>query len=525
MQSSLLDERLAGNHRESVLARMAAEAGIADKLLDDAFLNDPGNECSPPPIDWSAIGLEKYGLEEGGYKVCYEKSTGILKLVSMGLYGAESRQAEQVIVAELREASGSVFDTAVVGCEGITVSGGSRIGSYDSTSPGKAWNESDPGDNAGLKTLGGRSDIVLGDNARIYGDVVSNGSVFFGKKKQGSSSVVTGDVIAGGNIEINGDSSVRGDVYSAGKVDFNGSGEIFGNLSANRDVNFEEYASSVDGNIQAGGKVKSKKRKAADHVGGDITENSNPDNSSAPVAGECDVLNIVETMQEYTDVEDSGPLTAGVYPYADWIITPDGVSYFNETWDVQKRERDSSRRMEVVEVGGRNMSMLRTGDFNLVNSSLTISGGDVAIFVDGDLNLGTGGGRGLIIEDGSTLTFFVTGSTKIASTIQMNAERSVNAEGHAVFSIYSSKEDKKEEAGVIINGGSNVVANVYAPLANVSVNSGGGVFGALRGKTLDIYGDGTIAYDEALGLINANGGSESDSAPEFISWGDSFGEY
>lgn len=508
VQLSHVDERMAGNHRDFVLARMAAEKGLSEAYpLVGSLSSDVS--CSFSEGWFVAVNKKDYDEGRGDYEVCYQQLGGSIALKSRGLYGAQGRQAER-IVEGVFTAPSLPPGTGLVGCEGFSMNGGSRIGSYDSTSLDGEWDPQNPGRKAAIRVLDTKADVVLDGNEKIYGDVYAAGNVFV----EGGSSEVFGNVNSGGDVAIGGNSSIHGDVKAYKDIGFNGTGMVDGSLLANGNISFQNYSSFVGGDVQAGGSVDSQVRNPEDHVAGKVQEYSSP-NNSLPLLGSCDSMDIKGEIENYSDLQNTGPLTTGGWPYSDWVITPENVSRYNNSEGVKRREIDESRDMHEVEVLGRKISMLKTGDFNLTYEPLTISGGDVALFVDGDLNLGTGGGEGLIIDDDSTLTIFVTGKTLVSSAISMDATNSVNNDGDPIFSIYSSKEDKKNETGVVVNGGANLVANVYAPYANVSVNSGGGVFGAFRGKTLDVYGDGTLAIDEGLNKKSSDGKA---SESEFVSW-------
>lgn len=78
----------------------------------------------------------------------------------------------------------------------------------------------------------------------------------------------------------------------------------------------------------------------------------------------------------------------------------------------------------------------------------------------------------------------------------MPETQTLNFSGRPAFSIFSSYES--DGFGVNIDGGGRVVANVYAPYTKASINSGGGLFGSVNAKHVDVFGGGVIVYDELL---------------------------
>lgn len=122
-----------------------------------------------------------------------------------------------------------------------------------------------------------------------------------------------------------------------------------------------------------------------------------------------------------------------------------------------------------------------------------------------------GGGASFIIERGIALEIYVTGRVNMGGGLRnLNESPTItvieNGEAAALpsFAIYSSFEGTN---GVNIGGDSQIFASVYAPLADVRVDGSGGLYGAVRGRSVDVRGAGGIHYDLALG----NTGSSSDS--------------
>ena len=198
----------------------------------------------------------------------------------------------------------------------------------------------------------------------------------------------------------------------------------------------------------------------------------------------------------------------GSYPFVDWVLSPGGLSAFDETWNKKEWvEFSESQDINILEEGRK---VVRVNDFKLKNGSLIVSGGDVVLFVDGDFELGKGGSS-YEIEDGSSLTVFVKGKTDIAHGVKMDDSKTLGSEGSPRLSIFSSGED------VDLKSSSKGVASVYAPYSDVSINSGGQFFGSLRGKTLKVTGGGLIAYDIALASEGPTSVGEGGD-PEIKSW-------
>lgn len=133
--------------------------------------------------------------------------------------------------------------------------------------------------------------------------------------------------------------------------------------------------------------------------------------------------------------------------------------------------------------------------FTSHNGSITVTGGNVVLFVDGDLTLGAGGNEGLVIAPGSTLTVTVTGKTNFKSSLQ-TASLPLVTNDRPTFALYSTREDSNPgqsganpgNSGVVVDGNSKALANIYAPGSNESIVGSGGIKGTVRGKNIDVRG-------------------------------------
>jgi len=91
---------------------------------------------------------------------------------------------------------------------------------------------------------------------------------------------------------------------------------------------------------------------------------------------------------------------------------------------------------------------------------------------------------------------------KLNSNVRMPTTNTLSATGKPTFSIFSSYESNS--VGININASNRVVANVYAPFTQVSVNSDGSLFGSVKARKVTVVGGAKIVYDELL--ANAFGG-------------------
>ncbi|MBS3667293.1 DUF7305 domain-containing protein [Vreelandella boliviensis] len=545
MQSALIDERLAGNYRASVQAQMTAEStssSLADfqnserrnEYLSSLFNDDEfasigdikslrGRELEEL-LDMDALDdFFKQLLPSNYEELSQEEQTEVRNAV-MKNFVLEFERLEKDKIAisakddglrrsargqsrliyafgEGNSGSPAPFQHPIVGCEGVSSGGGSTISSYRSSEgdwsgqPG-SFSENDI---PLLRTTSDSANVVLGGNEKIHGGIEALGSVTLS-----GSSQVFGSIMANRTIYLNaGGGRVRGDAESLGDVIFGSSTRVDGTVRAMGDVRLSNWSASVGEGIYAGGEIISQRIPASDHIDdinranfsqrSDVTLNRAEEQpcDTADFAGNS--LN--EEISRYQETLTSlGDITVGAYPNVEWRFTPEKMERYDQTWNVNRWINHASPELNTL--FGEQASIYRTNNLTLTSSpSLRVSGGDVVIVVDGNFTMG-GGGPGLVIDADSSLTVFVAGKTDFGSVLNMPEANSVNSNGKATFSLFSGYTGS--DSGVSFSSSNRVVANVYAPYANVSVNSGSGFFGSVKGRSVSVSGSGSIVYDEIL---------------------------
>jgi predicted acyltransferase (DUF342 family) len=449
--------------------------------------------------------------------------------VTIRVVGRGPRNAEYVAEALVSFSGGvqsgaSPFTGAVIGCEGALVSNSGTIDSFDSRMG--SYHASTAGRAGSVQTVEPGALVQLTGNSPVFGDVLSTGGVITtgssrvlgeirasGDVTIGANAVYEGGIRTTGTVRLNNTATFHGDVSSNESVVFANGAKVHGSVFAGTGVAFNNTGARVHGSVQTGGNVtRGHSNASVVHVDGTTTTGAAPvpNLPVAPVV--CDPIDVVAMAAAYAGLPASGALSTG-WPRNRWEITPSGIRYYDETWNVRNWVNDASRVAHSVEMFGRPVTMIKTNDINLGNGELRITGGDVVVFVDGNLTLGTGGGAGLVIDPDSSLTVIVTGRTRIGSSVQMAGRSPVNANGTPAFTLYSTMDQANANSwdpkGVSIEGNSRLTAAIYAPLTNVSVNAGGGMFGSVRGRRVEVTGGAGFHYDEALGAVagGAPGGS------------------
>jgi len=546
MQSALIDEQLAGNYRASVQAQMNSDSMMSEfrnysslSLFDDIY----NKECDE--VQDCYQGFESDFLNhlntakdfenlEKAVDISVDKEKGTITIITrdqgtnnnadretIATYGrsSESDNPEEGGTGNGSDGnngggSENPFASPVVGCEGVTSAGGSTISSYRSSEG--AWN-GQPGRFADndiplIRTTAENANVVLGGNEQIHGGIEALGSVTLN-----GSSQVFGSILANKTISLNaGGGRVRGNAESFEDVIFGSSARVDGNVRAMGDVRLNNWSASVGEGIYAGGDIITKRNPPADHI--DQVNRANFFSRRNVVMDRveeqsCDTADFAgnslsEEMTRYqTSLTSSGDMIVGASPNVEWRLTPQQIERFDKTWNVNRWLTHASP--ETNTLMGKQTPIYRVNNLRLTSSpSLRVSGGDVVIVVDGDFTMG-GGGPGLVIEPDSSLTVFVAGQTDFGSVLNMPTANSINSNGKPTFSLFSGY--KGSGTGVNFSSSNRVVANVYAPYTNVSVNSGSGFFGSVRGRSVSVSGGGSIVYDELL--VDAFGGP-SNGTPE-----------
>jgi hypothetical protein len=139
--------------------------------------------------------------------------------------------------------------------------------------------------------------------------------------------------------------------------------------------------------------------------------------------------------------------------------------------------------------------------------TLTIAGNPdgsktyVEIYVTGDISLG--GGSQIVLQAGVTAKIYFAGNIDVAGNGILNSNNQP-----LDLQLYGIQPADGSSKHVSLGGNGQIVASVYAPGHDVTVNGGGSsghVFGSVVGKSVTMTGVTNLHYDEALtggGLIN-----------------------
>ncbi|RKT46777.1 pilus assembly PilX N-terminal domain-containing protein [Thiocapsa rosea] len=540
MRGTHVQEMMVSNQRNQLIAALSAEAGGAEfsNWISAQYQTNP-SKTWPSTEDALTSLLGEHGLElqpvgedPWGRWALDPTRSAVLSADSIRVAILGNSVTSGVSVASAftfvdykkgvieQERNPGPFEAAIIGCESVKLKGSGNI----SSTTGKA----------NVMTVKPGAPLELTGHSPITGDVFATGAV-----TTDGSSWVTGDIHASGDVLIKANAPYGGGIFTTGSISVSNTATFAGSLSANQNVTFTNGA-RVDGSVAAGNDVRFNHtdvrvggNTAAGHAVTTNKSHMSPDDfvagnvtiapltPNAPVSPpKCDPLDISEVMGSLNTIPSNGNVAIGNYPLVNWEASPQGLKAYDETWNVKKWvDKGTGYPTELI---GNQETVIRTNKLDLTNGSLTVKGGDVVLYVNGDLTLGTGGGPGIVIESGSTLTVFTTGKTVIGSAIKMPSTSALT-DGRPTFALFSSYADTSEfSKGVVINGDSRLVANVYAPFANVSVAAGGGLYGSARGKTVEVAGGAGITFDGDIRDWGSSGsadpGDEGNAIPLVTGW-------
>ena len=562
LRENIIQERMSGNFQKKINSRLLAEKGVFEeaKLLQQAFSDDKTLDIDGLiAATGTASGRGLIG-EDATYNASISKNAaGELEIISLGeRYGGDAQSNLVARFGFTPGKGGSVFENAIVGCEGVSLSASGRIDSYDSSKGDYDPDKAEAG--AVIGTVYKDKDVTLSGASTIWGSVHATGSITFS-----GSSPITGTLRANNHITIDSnftvstdpvlpdgfplDTAVGGDVLSAGGVTWK-QGKILGVVRANKDLNFPNNSASTvlenrnnDGlDVLYGGKLNAKDLAPHLEQGGipysdprynvspnvELVPFQDPDNFTAGQT-QCDSINITTVVDGLVDpsaeniivkhgsstlVSDK-PETRVIYELTPEIAQSKIENQGDYVWEKWLGARPATLNYTLNTIENVvDVKVLKAGNFSLNNGILKVAGGDVTLIVNGHFMME--GASEIHIAQGSSLSLYVNGKVKLkASPGSITMKHELTKTGKPVFSIYSSNEQAN---GIDIDADANLYAAIYAPKTDVKVVANGGFSGSIRGKTVSASGKGGIHHDSNLANISSGGGSASDGKLVFLGW-------
>ena len=128
---------------------------------------------------------------------------------------------------------------------------------------------------------------------------------------------------------------------------------------------------------------------------------------------------------------------------------------------------------------------------------LEISGGDVVLYLTGDIDLGES--CELVVKDGSSLTIYIDGDIHCRTKSAINAE--YPPEEPSKFQIYGTAEVQQS---FDIKAKNDWSGTIYAPNADVILYANGDFYGSTVSNSFELKAGGNYYYDEALRKVNVD---------------------
>ena len=132
---------------------------------------------------------------------------------------------------------------------------------------------------------------------------------------------------------------------------------------------------------------------------------------------------------------------------------------------------------------------------------LEINGGDVVLYVTGDISLGQE--CQIVIRDGSSLALYLDGNLDAGNEAGIN-----NQSLPANLKIFGTST---EEQSFTLKAKSESLGAIYAPNAIVIVMADGDIYGTITAKSFELRSGGNFYYDKALRNV-----APDDDAVEFV---------
>jgi hypothetical protein len=142
-----------------------------------------------------------------------------------------------------------------------------------------------------------------------------------------------------------------------------------------------------------------------------------------------------------------------------------------------------------------------TGQYDKINLKkavdpgiLEINGGDVVLYITGDISLGQD--CEIVIKKGSTLALYLDGNMDAANNAGLNNEGAPSS-----FKLFGTST---EEQIFNLKAKSNSLGAIYAPNATVTIMAKGDVYGAITANSVEFKKGGNFYYDEALRIVTVD---------------------
>lgn len=298
------------------------------------------------------------------------------------------------------------------------------------------------------------------------------------------------------DINLTGSATITGSIFSGGNVTFGG-----GSKPAEM--------------VEAAGKIISP---------GNWWETQHADfydnykqNLGSDYTTPCDPLSVGtlwDNTSNFTSSDKAQDVNIGGWPKVNAWIDHDGLWVWNQQENAPERLGNYYANQTLSGIQGfpdeHEFVVMQTGDLVQRNGEIVVGGNrDYLLIVDGDLTLGAGGHRSLVIENGSTLTIISSGDVSLNASLKMQ-DTPLLTNGRPTFSLYNANPEGRNNQKVDMLGEAAFTGNLYAPESTINVKGSSKIRGTLKAQSLNMQGAATLT-SEANGNVASPGDGEGSS--------------
>ncbi|MFC1737776.1 hypothetical protein ACFL1G_01855 [Planctomycetota bacterium] len=139
----------------------------------------------------------------------------------------------------------------------------------------------------------------------------------------------------------------------------------------------------------------------------------------------------------------------------------------------------------------------RSGEYSYINLGnsevITVDGGDVVLYVTGDVDLGNG--AEIVIKAGSSLDVYIDGDWISKEGAEITNEHGLASH----FNLFGTGEPGQI---IELKAKNEFYGTVYAPDASVGIKAGGDIFGSFVSNDFELKSKSTVYYDTELAEVN-----------------------
>lgn len=485
------DLKISSNYKTNVHAFYTAEAGIQDginRLLKGDIIDSAKTDPS-----WNAASTYSSTGFNNSFTLMHKVNSGTVLNDSNGnpLYVitsiGTSSTSNKVLETVFSLTYDSIFHDSLLGCDGVHATSSIATDSYNSVDG--TYASQTPGNQGNISTTNSGANITIASSSNIKGNANSTGNM-----TMNSSANVQGNANATGNITMQSSAKVFGNLSTGGNLSMVSSAKVYKNVNATGDITMTS-SSKIDGNAIAVGSISltsSSQILGSATAGGTVSTNS-----GSSVSG-----SITQSYMGYSGYP--GVPTSLCDPLDTSVFFNDNVTPIvsnNNNGELSSPPYNSSTK--AFSLSSSNSYTLGTAGqskkYHLSNLSVTSSSrltitGDVTLYVNGNFSFSSS--SDLVLANEAKVTLYVTGTVNIGSSGKVNAANEKKPENFLIWS--SATSANNSDYKITLTSSSELYAAIYAPGAAINITSSVDLYGAVRGKYVNISSSGDFHYDQAL---------------------------